>query len=276
MTANQTQATQENPNKLNLVEVADYRRRIRANQERVWENVMDWEHLPHLHHTNFRYAELDDAGDWGWRIWSAEDHHSHVELCYDLPNNRYVARSYQGARQVSEIWTIVTPVENETDIEVRFLVPDVEEAKVASVGEFFRTLYTTLWNEDEEMMIERQNQLDGQSERYPLERELGYEDEVLASLPLYVNLKGGRYRLIAVDGQLKAHSTTCPHILGPLDSEVVDNKITCPWHGYQFDLDSGECVVPANATCRLSKAPAITISDDDRPRIKVGFSRTGS
>ena len=272
MTAKQSHATLENPNNLNLVEVATYQRRIRASQERVWENVMDWEHLPHLHHSNFRYAKLDEAGDWGWRIWSAEDHHSSVELCYDLPNNRYVARSYQGENQVSEIWTVVTPVLDETDIEVRFLVPDITKDNQHSVGKFFRDLYSTLWDEDEAMMMERQARLNSQSNRHPLEIELGFEDEVMAALPLYVELKSGRYRIILVDGELKAHSTICPHILGPLESEVIDNKLTCPWHGYQFDINSGECVLPTNASCRLSKAPKITVSDDERPRIKVGFN----
>jgi len=272
MTAKQSHATSENPNNLKLVEVATYQRRIRASQERVWENVMDWEHLPHLHDSNFQYAELDEAGDWGWRIWSAQDRHSHVELCYDLPTTRYVARSYQGKNQVSEIWTLVTPVLDETDIEVRFLVPDVTKDKQLSVGKFFRDLYSTLWDEDEAMMIERQVRLDSQSIRHPLEIDLGFEDEVMSTLPLYVELKSGRYRIISVDGQIKAHSTICPHILGPLDSEVIDNKLTCPWHGYQFDINSGECVLPANATCRLSKAPKITISDHNRPRIKVGFN----
>ena len=271
MAAQQSQATLENPNKLNLVEVASYQRRIKANDERVWENVKDWEHLPHLHDSSFSYAELDDIGDWGWRIWSNKEHRSHVELCYDLSNDRYVARSYQGSNQISEIWTEVKPQGQETDIKVRFLVPNIVEDKVNSVGNFFRNLYTQLWDEDEAMMIERQFQLDHQAERHPSDVDLGFEDELMASLPLEINLKRGRYRIIMADGQMKAHSTICPHILGPLGNEITDNKITCPWHGYQFDIDSGECVSPANATCRLAKAPTITISTDNRPRVKIGF-----
>ncbi|MFT6432207.1 MAG: nitrite reductase/ring-hydroxylating ferredoxin subunit [Candidatus Azotimanducaceae bacterium] len=272
MTAKQHQATLANPNNLNLTEVTRYQRTICANKERVWENVIDWQHLPHLHNTSFSYAELDDAGDWGWRIWSDQEHRSHVELCYDMPNNRYVARSYKGIQQVSEIWTTVTPTDQTTDIEVQFLVPDVPQEKVASVGKFFQQLYSKLWDEDEAMMIERQAQLDKQSELHPLKIDLGYEDELLTSLPRYIDLKRGRYRVIAVDGQLKVHSVVCPHILGPLNSEVIDNKITCPWHGYQFDLDTGACVSPANASCRLSKAPQISVSKEPRPRVQVGFT----
>jgi len=273
MTARQQDATQENPNKINFTEVARYQRTIKASVARVWENVMDWEHLPHLHNTSFRYAELDEAGDWGWRIWSSVDNHSHVELCYDLPNDRYVARSYQNDQQLSEIWTTVSPRNKTTDIVVRFLVRDVLPEKISSTGDFFRTLYTRLWDEDEKMMMERQLQLDTQPELHPLEVELGFEDELFASLPKFINLKRGKYRVIAIDGQLKVHSAICPHNLGPLNANIIKNTITCPWHGYQFDLDSGECVSPAEATCRLSKAPQITISEDPRPRVKIGFAR---
>ena len=70
MPAHQTNALERNPNGLNLTRVAEYRRDIRASLERVWENVLDWEHLPHLHATSFGYCELDEAGDWGWEILS--------------------------------------------------------------------------------------------------------------------------------------------------------------------------------------------------------------
>ena len=70
MPANQQNATLFNPNALNLTRVATYERLIRAPEERVWENVLDWEHLPWLHKTSFGYIELDEAGEWGWRTWS--------------------------------------------------------------------------------------------------------------------------------------------------------------------------------------------------------------
>ena len=81
MTALQCNAKEFNPNKLELVEVARYQRTIYAPLERVWENVLDWEHLPHLHASSFNYIELDDGGEWGWRTWSDAEHAGHVELC---------------------------------------------------------------------------------------------------------------------------------------------------------------------------------------------------
>ena len=45
--------------------VATYRRTIHASLERIWENVLDWEHLPWLHRSAFAAAELVQ------HIWTA-------------------------------------------------------------------------------------------------------------------------------------------------------------------------------------------------------------
>ena len=41
-----------------LTSVAVYERTIRASLERVWENVLDWEHLPWLHRRTFGHIRL--------------------------------------------------------------------------------------------------------------------------------------------------------------------------------------------------------------------------
>jgi nitrite reductase/ring-hydroxylating ferredoxin subunit len=42
--------------------------------------------------------------------------------------------------------------------------------------------------------------------------------------------------VIALDG-------ICPHQGGPLASgEVRHSTLTCPWHGWQFDLNTGRCL----------------------------------
>ena len=50
-------------------------------------------------------------------------------------------------------------------------------------------------------------------------------------------------RIVAVfrvDGQLFAIDGICPHQGGPLaDGAVRDGCVTCPWHGWQFELTSG-------------------------------------
>src|SRR2546422_9917457 len=55
--------------KARLVEVtslAVYRRTIRASLERIWENVLDWEHLPWLHRSTFSHIRLLERRGDGW------------------------------------------------------------------------------------------------------------------------------------------------------------------------------------------------------------------
>ena len=35
--------------------------------ERLYENALDWEHLPHLHQSSFASITCEAAGPWGWR-----------------------------------------------------------------------------------------------------------------------------------------------------------------------------------------------------------------
>lgn len=54
----------------------------------------------------------------------------------------------------------------------------------------------------------------------------------------------GKWVCVArVDGRLSAMDNVCPHRGGPLGTGVVmDGKVVCPWHGWQFDPQTGECV----------------------------------
>ncbi|TMJ49523.1 MAG: hypothetical protein E6G90_11985 [Alphaproteobacteria bacterium] len=47
---------------------ATYIREVRAGIERIWENVLDWEHLPALHDIYFNHVALIEIGSWGWRV----------------------------------------------------------------------------------------------------------------------------------------------------------------------------------------------------------------
>jgi nitrite reductase/ring-hydroxylating ferredoxin subunit len=259
MAAQQPNPLQRNPNGLNLNSVAEYRRDIRASLERVWENVLDWEHLPHLHDASFSYCELDKAGRWGWRTWSSADHRDHIELC--VGEDEYVARSYSNGQQLSEIWTSLKPTGEGTAIHVEFLVADVAPGSEHETGEIFLALYRRLWDEDEEMMRERQRRLDMPRLQVD-ELDLGTEASVSGQLPLTVSLSSGEYRLSQLGGELVALPTVCPHRLGPLQPEDEGaSTLRCHWHGYRFDRLSGECLSPAGARCRLRKPPRVSIED---------------
>ena len=52
---------------------------------------------------------------------------------------------------------------------------------------------------------------------------------------------GRIYALFNVDGIISAIDGICPHQGGPLaEGPVAGTTVTCPWHGWQFDVRSGK------------------------------------
>jgi hypothetical protein len=201
--------------------VATYDRVVAASLARVWENVRDWEHLPWLHRETFAAARLRAAGSWGWRVdlelrgAPRGDGSMDLELRIDDGAERYHARTLAGPGAGTDIVTTLTPASRErTAVHVEFLVPDVPAEDVEAVGEIFRRTYARLWDQDEAMMIRRQALVDGQLDPPPREVVLGD--------------RRVRFRPV------------CPHRGGPLeDAPVEEGCVTCPWHGYRFDLATG-------------------------------------
>ncbi len=260
MAALQTHAREFNPNQLALTRVANYKRTIQAPLERVWENVLDWEHLPHLHATSFTHIELDDSGDWGWRTWSDPAHDSYVELCV-AGEDKYVARTYASGQQASEIWTTLMPDGENTGISVEFYFPDLEETAIEGLGTMMLALYAQLWDEDESMMRERHRRLHEKRDACDVAT-LGSRNELMRRLAdgeqVLFQLKRREYQVRCHEDQLIAHPTICPHLLGPLtDCDLSHGRLTCPWHGYQFELATGICIEPDHATCALPPNPTL-------------------
>jgi len=53
-------------------------------------------------------------------------------------------------------------------------------------------------------------------------------------------LEGMTIALANVEGQFHAISNTCLHRGGPLgQGSLQGNVVTCPWHGWSFDVTSG-------------------------------------
>jgi nitrite reductase (NADH) small subunit len=89
---------------------------------------------------------------------------------------------------------------------------------------------------------------------------LGGVDEVRARLPLAATFAGQRFRIVDLDGEMVAHAAACPHWLGPLeDAPVIDGAVTCPWHGYAFDVRTGACV--SGQAMRLVPAPRVVVQE---------------
>lgn len=49
--------------------------------------------------------------------------------------------------------------------------------------------------------------------------------------------------LFKIDGKVFALDNRCPHMEGPLgEGEVKGDVVTCPWHGWDFCIPTGECL----------------------------------
>ncbi|MGH7894880.1 MAG: Rieske 2Fe-2S domain-containing protein [Candidatus Binatia bacterium] len=201
--------------------VAVYERTIHASLERIWENVLDWEHLPWLHRETFGHVRLLDRERDGWRAESslrAGGAPFVIDVALDRPRLLYHSRTVDGPGTGTDIVTRLTPVaERETIIRVEFFLPGIEPTGTERVGSLYVGLYTLLWDQDEAMMMRRQALSDGRLPRTVCE----------------VDVDGARVRFSAV----------CPHLGGPLDAgAITDGCLTCPWHGYRFDVRTGRQV----------------------------------
>ena len=58
-----------------------------------------------------------------------------------------------------------------------------------------------------------------------------------------VEFDGRVVALFNVNGQIHALDGICPHAGGPLGEGQLDGTVvTCPWHGWQFDVSNGQNV----------------------------------
>ena len=266
-----------------LVMAAVYEREIRASIESVWENVLDWEHLPWLHDQAFQSIERRSSGDWGWTatVGFAGDVQAEIELIVDRKAGHYVARTVAGFGAPGEIWTFLESVAlGTTTIRVEFWVTPIPEEGLAKVGAAYVALYTGLWDQDEEMMQTRERAFARRGERAGAQSrdepsssaswegvDLGPLEALRRRLPLVVEFAGHRYRVIDLEGELVAHSVECPHWLGPLeDCAVESGTVICPWHGYRFDVMTGRN--SEGRPLRLRTAPRTEI-DEATQRVRL-------
>lgn len=256
-----------------VTSVAQYRRRVAASLERVWENVLDWEHLPWLHSSTFTAVSLQEWRADGFRarlsMHRGEPFVFDVTVDYDA--RCYHNRTVSGPGAGSDIVTQLTPAgPRATDVAVEFLLTDVPPEHADRVGAYYVRLYTRLWDEDEAMMVRRQAVLDA-AQATPVTQtiDLGPRAALLARLPLAVDTAAGPVRVVARGDTIVAHANVCPHLGGPLDAAApdADGCVTCPWHGYRFDPATG-------ASCdgrRFTLRPHATVdtAPDGRASLRV-------
>jgi len=67
--------------------------------------------------------------------------------------------------------------------------------------------------------------------------------------------------LFNVGGKFYALDGVCPHAGGPLGEGTLRGTIvTCPWHGWQFDVTSGQNCLNARL---MHKSYPVTVDGDD-------------
>ncbi len=259
--------------------VAVYQRRVAASLERVWENVLDWEHLPWLHRDSFCAVELLESGAWGWRARVGLPPREQptpltIEVQIDRAAREYHTRTLAGAGAGTDIVThLATPDATHTDVSVAFYVPGLPASARKPLGDGYVQLYTRLWDQDEAMMVRRDVLLQGRAPaaarpgpRAPLA--LGAAAALRTRLPLCVVLGGDGFRIVEHEGRLLAHSIVCPHLGGPLDQAALEGgAVICPWHGYRYDCETGHG--PPGQRCRMAVTARVVVDAAGQARLLV-------
>ncbi len=246
-----------------LPHVGTYRRVLPVSLERMYENALDWEHLPFVHAGSFQRIDCLDAGPWGWRARVADGggRESVIELRLERACRRWITRNLEGPNAGAEIWTHAFAVgARRVDIVVDFFVPGVEVSARDKVGAAYAKLYARLYDEDVAMMVQRQQHLDARvaAGGDPQEIDLGRREAL--RLPLTLTAAGRAWIVNEVDDDLVVYPALCPHQLGPLEGQALERGIvTCPWHGYRFDVRSGACV--SGQSCRFTQQPTLREAD---------------
>lgn len=70
-------------------------------------------------------------------------------------------------------------------------------------------------------------------------------DDIPDSRARVVTIEGERVAVYRFNGCVTAISSVCQHQNGPLgEGKVIDGCITCPWHGFQYDPETGASPAP--------------------------------
>jgi nitrite reductase/ring-hydroxylating ferredoxin subunit len=73
--------------------------------------------------------------------------------------------------------------------------------------------------------------------------------DVAPGLPHLVETQGTRIVLVRLGDQVHALGGTCSHQGGPLgDGKLTGTRLACPWHGWMYDVRTGQCLFPGRGT----------------------------
>ncbi|HJR77819.1 MAG TPA: Rieske (2Fe-2S) protein [Nitrospiraceae bacterium] len=85
-----------------------------------------------------------------------------------------------------------------------------------------------------------------------------------------VDVQGVFVALCNVKGTVYALDNTCPHAGGPIgEGTMVDDVVTCPWHGWQFNVRTGER--PENPDFKLIRCEVQIVGKEIQIAVPLPF-----
>ncbi len=227
-------------------------RDVACSLERLYENTLDWEHLPFLHPETFTSVELVEAGRNWWRARvgrhgrkgkGGPDPVDDVLLIMEPEHRQWAIRTRAERREADHL--IHVRVEERsarhvaTHVSFHLSTPPRNDAVRAAMFAYYDAQFRRLLAQDGDAIQLRQEALDRLGDRSgPAELYLGTVAEVRARAPFRVVWRGRSFWVVdGPDGPL-VHAADCPHMLGPLPPATGGCVVTCPWHGFRFDVST--------------------------------------
>lgn len=75
--------------------------------------------------------------------------------------------------------------------------------------------------------------------------------------PRRVEVDGRAFLVCSIEGEVRAYRNVCPHQHGPVAEGRLGpdgRSVTCPWHGWEFDLADGEGIIRTGIADVLPRA----------------------
>lgn len=179
----------------------------------------------------------------------------------DINVNFYMPRMYRGffwgLNLVRKIAPFSVYESLSANLGIKGVSKDVHPR--ASVLTQLQTQYGALYDEDLDLMEGRQTALNRRKQQTSttIEKELvlGNAEQLRNHLPFIFNKGHERYGLNFWSDRWVVYAIDCPHLLGPLEHSTINQagQIQCPWHGYRFDIISGENCTHSGRSLKTAK-----------------------
>jgi nitrite reductase/ring-hydroxylating ferredoxin subunit len=90
----------------------------------------------------------------------------------------------------------------------------------------------------------------------------GRLQDVPAGRPGHVEVDGAPVVIVRAGDAVYACAGVCAHRGGPLaEGKLTGTRLACPWHGWMYDVRTGECVFPGRGA-RVATYPVRVEGDE--------------